>query len=173
MKKEELNNLMQKIQQDDEQSFNVFYQDTYKGVFSFIYSYVKNWHTAEDLLQETYIKIKLNAGKYKIGSNAVAWVLEIAKNTCKDYIRKESLRKTEELNENVLESKTTDITKKLYYHDLLNKSLKDGDRQIVLLHLIFGYKNREIAKILGIPIGTVLWKYNKLIKQLKNKIKED
>lgn len=172
MDKKELNTLMIKIQKDDEISFSLFYERTYKGVFSFIYSYVKNWHTAEDLLQETYIKVKRNAQMYRTNSNVVAWVLQIAKNLCLDYLKKYGDKQVCELNNNISENKK-DVINTLYVHDLLNKHLKLEDRQIVILHVLYGYKNREIAKILNIPVGTVLWRYNKAIKELKEKIKED
>ena len=168
----ELNRLMMEIQNGSESAFSDFYQKTYKGVFSFAYTYVKNYHTAEDLVQETYVKVKLNADKYVLGTNATAWVLQIAKNACLDYLRKEKLRNITELKENIA-TVETDKTDKLFAHELLYKYLKEEDRQIVLLHLLYGFKNREIAEILNMPVGTVLWRYNKALKELKNKLKED
>lgn len=172
MKNKELNKLMSCIQNGDKDSFSLFYNLTHKGVFSFIYSYVKNYHTAEDLLQETYIKVKVNANKYAIGTNALAWVLQIAKNTCLDYLRKEEIKLVCELNEDMIPDKDNTIGD-LYFHDLLNRYVADVDRQIVILHIIYGYKNREIAKILGVPLGTVLWKYNKILKELKNILEKE
>ena len=61
---------------------------------------------------------------------------------------------------------------KLFIYQLINNNLSLIDRQIVILHIIHGYKNREIAKFLNLPLGTVLWRYNKSIKVLKEKIKE-
>ena len=172
MKNKELNKLMSCIQNGDKDSFNLFYNLTHKGVFSFIYSYVKNYHTAEDLLQETYVKVKVNANKYALGTNALAWVLQIAKNTCLDYLRKEKAKPISELNEEI-SGKNYNILGDLYYHNLLNKYVADIDRQIVILHIIYGYKNREIAKILDVPLGTVLWKYNKILKELKKILEKE
>ena len=170
MDKHELNALMLQVQNQDEVAFEKLYNACYKGVFSFIYSYVKNYHTAEDLLQDTFIKVKQKADSYVPGSNVSAWILQIAKTTSLDYLRKES-NKEEELNEAIASSEAEEND--FYLHDLLNKVLEDTDRQIVLLHLVYGYKNREIAKILDIPIGTVLWRFNKSMKLLKEKVKED
>lgn len=172
MDKKELDKLMIKIQDGDEESFAIFYRETYKGLFSFIYSYVADWHSSEDLMQETYIKVKLNADKYLIGTNVTAWMFQIAKNLCLDFLKKQNNRKVENIDDVVVE-KYFEPENKLLVHDMLNKYLKETDRQIVLLHILFGYKNREIAQILGIPLGTVLWRYNNAIKTLKKKIKED
>lgn len=172
MNKKKLDGLMKRVQEGDENSFACFYDATYKGLFSFIYSYVKNWHTSEDLMQETYVKVKLNADKYLIGTNVTAWLFQIAKNLCLDYLKKMSSKETEVIDDLVIE-KNFEPDTKMYVHDLLNKYLSEVDRQIVLLHVLHGYKNREIAEILQIPLGTVLWRYNKAMKELKKKIKED
>lgn len=172
MNKKELDKLMEQVQAGDEESFALFYHETYKGLFSFIYSYVKNWHTSEDLMQETYIKLKLNADKYVLGTNVTAWLFQIAKNLCLDYLKKPTSRELMPIDEVVLE-KNFEPERKMYVHDLLNKYLSVTDRQIVLLHVLHGYKNREIAQILNLPLGTVLWRYNRALKDLKNKIKGD
>lgn len=172
MNKKELDTLMKNIQGGDEDAFALFYHETYKGLFSFIYSYVKNWHTSEDLMQETYIKLKLNADKYLLGTNVTAWLFQIAKNLCLDFLKKPAHQECVSIDDVTLE-KRYELDEKMYVHDLLNKYLSETDRQIVLLHVLHGYKNREIAQILQIPLGTVLWRYNRAMKDLKNKIKGD
>ena len=51
--------------------------------------------------------------------------------------------------------------------------LNDEERQIVMLHTVSGLKNREIAALMGIPLNTVLSKYHRAIKKLKNSMKEE
>ena len=65
------------------------------------------------------------------------------------------------------------IEDRLYLHNLINRVLSENDREIFILHALYGYKNKEIAKFLNMPLGTVLWKYNRAIKVLKEKIKEE
>ncbi|MBQ7307012.1 MAG: RNA polymerase sigma factor [Clostridia bacterium] len=172
MDRKHLDELMCKIQSGDEDSFTVFYNMTYKYIFSFIYTYTKNWHTTEDLLQDTYIKIKLNVSKYRLGTNALAWVLQIAKNVSIDHLRSYNDSLKLELNDNII-GKNEDLTTKMSIYNIINKYIADIDRQIIILHIIYGYKNREIAKILEIPLGTVLWKYNKSIKKLKEILEKE
>ena len=125
MNNKELNNIMFRIQNGDEDSFRLFYNETHRGFFSFIYSYIKNYHISQDLLQETYIKVKFKADKYNVGTNAVAWVLQIAKNTCLDYLRKEESKPVCELNEDVIADKNN-IVGNLYFHNLLNMHIHEG-----------------------------------------------
>lgn len=171
MNKRELNNLMMLVQTGDDNAFANLFENLKKGVFSFLYTYVKNYHTAEDLVQDTFIKVKLKANLYQKGTNASAWILQIAKNTALDYLRKESKNQIVEINENII-GNDSKADFKLDLHDIINSCLKEEERQIVLLHLVYGYKNKEIAKILDIPIGTILWKYNAALKKLKEKLKE-
>lgn len=168
MNKKELDILMTQIQDGSNTAFETLYNEMYRGVFSFIYSYTKNYHTAEDLLQETFIKVKTKIQNYNSGTNASAWILQIAKNTALDY-----LRKNKPVDETQETSNYFDLDQKLYLQNCLIKYIEDGDRQIIILHTFYGYKAREIAKILNIPMGTVLWKYNRAMKILKQKIKED
>ena len=169
MNKRELNDLMIKVQCGDEIAFSSLFESCKKGVFSFIYTFVNDYQIAEDLLQETFIKLKQSAYLYKPDTNASAYLLQIAKNTAIDYLRKEKQNVNLELNEKT-PAKSEDITEKLYLHKIINDTLPQGERQILILHLEYGYKMREIAKILNIPLGTALWKYNKSLKALKKAI---
>ena len=48
------------------------------------------------------------------------------------------------------------------------KLLSDEERQIVVLHAISGFKHHEIAKVLKLPLPTVLSKYSRALKKLRN-----
>ena len=47
------------------------------------------------------------------------------------------------------------------------KNLSDEERQIVMLHAVSGFKHREIARLLEMPLSTVLSKYNRAMKKLR------
>ena len=170
MQKGEINRLMEGVQSQDEVAFGNLFNECKRGVFSFLYTYTKDYHAAEDLVQETFIKVKLNAQSYKLGTNASAWILQIAKNTALDYLKRQ--KATVNIDDLPIMESGGDLDEKLALHKVLNESLDDGERQIVLLHLIEGYKHREIAKILDMPVGTVLWKYNAALKRLKKVLSE-
>ena len=50
--------------------------------------------------------------------------------------------------------------------------LKEDERQIVLLHASAGLKHREVAAGLGLPLATVLSKYNRAMKKMQNYLRE-
>ena len=47
------------------------------------------------------------------------------------------------------------------------EQLSDQERQIVILHAVSGFKHREIAALLELPLSTVLSKYNRALKRLR------
>ncbi len=176
MDKKLLDNLIQKIQLGDEKAFEDFYVATNKKLFSFVYIITKNQFDAEDVVQETYIKFKASSNRYHIGTNPSAFLMKIAKNTALDKLRKLKRETNFDALDYEAKDESQSFTRKeqnLFLHNLMNKNLQIEERQIVILHIVEGYKHREIAKFLGLPLGTVLWKYNRALKILKEKIKEE
>ena len=53
--------------------------------------------------------------------------------------------------------------------ETLLDSLSQEERQVVILHALWGLKHREIAAQLRVPLGTVLAKYNRALKKLREK----
>jgi RNA polymerase sigma-70 factor (ECF subfamily) len=52
------------------------------------------------------------------------------------------------------------------------ETLKPDEREIVILHVVGDLKHREIAAIVGKPLGTVTWIYNQAISKLKKEYRE-
>ena len=83
----ETNDLLCKIAKGDNTAFEELYVKTAKGVYAFIYSYLKNAHDSEDALQTVYLKIKRNISSYRAGTNGRAWIFQIAKNQALTQIK--------------------------------------------------------------------------------------
>lgn len=163
------------VQQGDEQAFAELYALTKKGVFAFAYSIVGDRATAEDVLQETYIKVKLNICSYAPNTNFSAWLLQIAKNIAYNSIKK-SKREMVCDNDTLSAKAHLDACSSAEYTDVLqvvNRVLAKEDKTILLMHAVGGYKHREIAKILDLPLGTVTWKYKNALKTVQKAIEEE
>lgn len=52
------------------------------------------------------------------------------------------------------------------------KQLTDQERQIVMLHAVAGFKHREIAELLELPLSTVLSKYRRALKKLRHSLEK-
>lgn len=168
MDKRQIDKLLVKMSHGDNAAFGELYERTKKGVFSFLYSYLKNYENTEDAMQFVYLKIKLSIGQYKYGTNGSAWILQIAKNQALNEINK-SNRIDYSYNIAVPERTTVDSGSVI---DIMNKVLTDDEQRIVVLHVLWGYKHREIAEQLGCPTGTVTSKYKRSIAKLKQALRE-
>lgn len=74
----------------DEKAFEVLLQRHKQKVYTAIYLFVRDRYLAEDLFQETFIKVvdRLHAGVYREEGKFLPWVMRIANNLCIDYYRK-------------------------------------------------------------------------------------
>ena len=89
MNKREIDMALNKIAQGDNQAFERLYIETKRGIYAFILPYFNNSADCEDAMQSTYLKIKQNIGQYKKGNNGLAWILQIAKNTALNELKKQ------------------------------------------------------------------------------------
>ena len=168
MENKELNNLIVQIAHGDNQAFARFYEKTIKGVYTFAYSFLKEKTLAEDLAHDAYLQLKLKAHTFKAGTNARAWFLQIVKNLCLDELRKRKRADNIFVDEKQLENAVyTPFEENSAMQFMLDK-LTDEEKEIIIMHIFWGYKHREIAHILNMPLGTALWKYNGAIKKLKS-----
>lgn len=174
MNKKEINTLLVKIQEGDNQAFEYLYEQTSRGMYSFIYSYMKNSMDTEDVLQLTYMKIKNNISSYKEGSNGLAWILQIGKNTALNELRSmQNYQKVQaDLSMNVQESSSNSYKEKTILN-IMKKVLTEEEQQIITLHVIWNYRHKDIASLLDIPIGTVTSKYKRAIAKVKAAWKEE
>ena len=74
--------LLKQVGTGDREAFRQLYQNTDRTVYSFILSIVKNPSDAEEILQETYLKVWTSASGYVGQGKPLAWIFTIARNLC-------------------------------------------------------------------------------------------
>lgn len=167
MHEKQIDKMLVGIAHGDNIAFEELYNATKRGVFSFVYSYMKNYEDAEDVMQTVYLKIKLNIDKYAPGTNARGWILQIAKNQALNELKKRARTNSDDAtaatDASIADSPVMAV---------MQSALTQDERVIVDLHVLWGYRHREIAKLLDCPVGTVTSKYNRSIKKLKKALKE-
>lgn len=155
----------------DERAFEYIYNYAKNAVFYCAYSILKDYGLAEDIMQNTFIKVRQYAYSYQKGTKPLAWITTIARNLS---INEHNKRKREvyvdftDYNTHASYSLSDD---KLVLGSAF-KYLKEKDRQIVIMHVLGGLKHRELAEIFNMPLGTVLFKYNSALKKLRKYITE-
>ncbi len=173
MNKREIDRSLEKIACGDNAAFERLYNETKRGVYSFLFSYFNNVSDCEDAMQTTYLKIKQYIGHYKVGTNGLAWILQIAKNIALNELRARTNYEKNQSEAAVCETGVPDFETKTALAAIMKRVLDEEEQRIVVLHVIWGYKHREIANIIGCPVGTVTSKYKRAADKLKTAWKEE
>lgn len=164
--------LIERIGKGDAAAFKDLYDGINKTLFAYILSIVRNFHDSEDILHETYLKIRAAAHLYQPQGKPMAWIFTIARNLSLMHLRKNkpiSEFSMDDLENNKNFSDMMDEQDKVILTHLLSE-LEETERSIVLLHAVSGFKHHEIAKSLSLPLATVLSKYHRSLKKLRKRL---
>ena len=166
--------LLPLVGQGDPEAFEVLYRSTEKAVYALALSILRNPHDAEDIVQETYLKVRAAAHLYVPQGKPLAWLFTITKNLCRDLLRGQSRTEAapDGAEDDLRFSYVSDPTDRLVLEAAL-KALGEEERQVVLLHAASGLKHREIARDLGLPLSTVLSRYSRALKKLQRYLTEE
>jgi RNA polymerase sigma-70 factor (ECF subfamily) len=119
--------------------------------------YTNDYHIAEDILQEGFIKVFKNIGKYRGEGSFDGWVRRIFVNTSIEHYRKKvNLYAVTEIENDNIKTYNGDVIDQLQEADLLKMigELSIGYRTVFNMYVIEGYSHQEIAEMLGISEGT-------------------
>ncbi len=164
-----IDNCLALMAKGDKTALANLYNATSSGVYAFALSILKNTQDAEDVLQECYISVYNAAHLYKSDKKPMAWILTIAKNLCFGKLRKKKKTADDEVKDwqSELQVNTAlQIEDRLILASLM-QHLTDEERNILILHSVNGFKHREIAELLDMRLATVLSKYNRSLKKLR------
>ncbi len=167
-----LEDCIAEIAQGDRSALELLYNKTKTSVYAYAISLLKNADDAEDVMQDCYISIFNSAGNYKPHGKPMAWVMTIAKNLC--FMRMRQQKKTvpvEDYEPFLEDTGGVSPEQRVILNECLH-SLSQEEHQIVVLHTVSGFKHREIASFMELPLPTVLSKYHRALKKLKEKMTE-
>jgi RNA polymerase sigma-70 factor (ECF subfamily) len=131
---------------------------------------------ADDILQDSFIKIFKHLNNYSDAGKLGAWMRTITVNTAVEYYRKRSMY-TQHINDLALESETQGTTELFETIDLNIlqeeiQQLPDGFRIVFNLYAIEGYTHKEIGEQLGISDGTSKSQFARAKKLLQKRVNE-
>lgn len=160
--------LLLQIAKGDKDSFSELYHSISGNVYGFALSITKNHHDADDVMQETFVRVYANAAEYRPCGKPLAWIFTIAKNIAYSKLR-ETARSTEfdDSGYHGCDLSSIENSEQKLLIEYLFRFLSDDEKQIVILHAVNGMKHREIAQVLQLPLGTVLSKYHRAVDKLK------
>ncbi len=155
-------------------------------IHSTIFFLVKNQELAEDLFQETFIKIinSLRKNHYNEQGKFLPWALRIAHNLVIDHFRKEKLmplqHDTEEFSVfDIMASNNRNASEQMIYDEKINyvrgllEKLPFEQREVVILRHYAGLSFKEISKMLDININTALGRMHYAVLKLREIAQND
>lgn len=169
-----LEKAMRQLRQGDGSALAVIYTDMKNAVFAVCFAIMRDYQLAEDMMQDTFLRLKNRIDLYNEGTNARTWILTLAKNICLNELKR---RKREVASD--FESLSIADSGKLRAHDesgvisAVIKNLGPAESKIVLMHTVGGISLKEIAGIFHKPQGTVRWQYNNALKKLRKILKRE
>ena len=159
------------LSKGDIEAMNILFPLIKTDIYSFALSRVQNEFDADDITQETFIRIYQNAKLYTSLGKPMAWIIRIEENIINRFMNQKN--KYQSLDENSLVSEVDyEISEKEKQINELFKNLNEEERRIITLHLVSSLKFKEIGEILNKPLSTILSKYNRAIKKIKQNVKE-
>lgn len=135
----------------------VLYEEYYSRMMGVCLRYATDEEEALDILHEGFIKVFRHISKYKPGTSLSAWIRRIMVNTAIDYFRKNSRRRTEDMDEAYdISTNDPDAISRCTEREILEaiQELTPSYRAVFNLYVIEGYAHKEIAELLDITEST-------------------
>ena len=170
--------LVKKAKFGDTEAFANLYEKVYKKMYQFALYTLRSEDDAEDVVSETVMDAFVSIKSLKKDELFSAWIFQILSNKCKkkmkEYYKKEcSIEETydnvKEKNENIGHEDKLSIEDKMDLCKVFSE-LSPEERLIVGMHIFFGYKTREIAKVMKLNDSTVRSKESRALKKMAAKI---
>ena len=162
--------LMGNLRRGDMQAFDELYTRHRQPLFNFISRLLQDVALAEDVFQETYMRVLENADRFNPRGKFSTWLYTIAHNLCMDELRRQNTSiPAEQMAEPPVRDPHDHLLKRedeATAHQLL-AALQPHLRAVVVLRVLHDYSQEETAKIVGVPVGTVKSRLHHALKQLR------
>ena len=176
--------LIARFQDGDEQAYVELVYRYRDRLITFIFGYFKDIDKAEDLVQDTFLKLYIKKDSYKEIAKFSTWIYTIAGNLAKSEWRRIQLRpisftkmgsKELEFVPPSVETNSEEKAQGHYAAKQIQKAIGKLSlhfRTVIILRDMQGISYEEISKIVGVPLGTVKSRINRARLQLQEPLKE-
>lgn len=164
-----INNLFSTNKEVVEESFNVIYNEFSYLIYYLSLKIVKDESMAREITNETFMMFFINKDRIDINKNLKYYLTSTAKNLSINYLNK--INKLEPLNDNI----STINTKVDHFNEYIEKFkdfLDEQEIDLIVLHLLYDFTFKEIARDKNVSINVITSKYNRAIKKVRKHYKE-
>ena len=167
-----LEGLMAEVAAGDQEALGELYHRARTAVYGLALSILRHGHDAEDVTQDTFVRVWERADQYRPQGTPMAWLLSIARNLALMKLRERTRTQDlppEDWESFSIESHDVNTEDRTVLTAALS-ALSEEERQIVMLHVTAGLKHRELAQLLELPLSTVLARYRRALLKLKQRL---
>jgi RNA polymerase sigma-70 factor, ECF subfamily len=165
-----------KVKLGSEDAFAGLYNNYSAALFGICVKFVRCKTTAEDILQDVFVKIWKHIHTYDaLKGTLFTWMLNITRNTCIDYLRSKQHCQRMQVSERGLEytevdSRAGHTVCKEESNELkhFTQKLEPTYKEVIDLVYIYGYTQDEVSQMLKVPLGTVKTRCRMAIQQLRS-----
>ena len=169
--------LVERAKQGDREAFEELYLLHFDRIYSYLQLSVGNKHDAEDLTNQTFVKMIESIDRFEWRKVPIsAWLFRIAHNLAMDHFRSRRRVRTEEdvpelpgAEESSAEDQALDSLGDAGMLELMER-LSAEQRQVLTLKFLFGFANAEVADILDKTEGAVKSLQHRALASLQNHV---
>ena len=162
--------LVERFRGGDEQAFNELVRLFEKRVYAYSFQMIGNHTEADEVLQETFVRLVKNISRLRSDTNFTSFVFRIATNLCIDLLRKRQRRMVN------IEESDSELSGRLHLElsrtiatpedelerkellEMINAAIAElppKQQATIILHDVEGYSKEEISRIMDCPQATV------------------
>ncbi len=151
----------------------------YESVRKFILASVRNRSAADDLIQETFIRIGKNLNALRDPAKISSWIFRIAYHLVQDYFRANKKSPREEIPEGLVNIEEIPLQKKLEQGEMSQcvqdklTFLSDSQRTVMILADVMDFSLQEIADIQGITLENAKIRLHRARRKFKAILEEN
>lgn len=177
--------LIERFQRGDVYAFDLIVKRYKEQLLNFVYRFVGNQEEAEDIVQETFLRVYRKRHAYKRIAKFSTWIYTIAGNLSRTELRKRKRRKLFSVTDMGFEDRDYEISDENYnpenkvdgviqeeiiHHEI--NTLSPKFREVIILRDVQELSYEEISKIIKVPIGTVKSRVNRGRLKLQSQLKD-
>lgn len=155
--------------------FKEIFQANSKKIYHLCYGYTGDDDSANDLVQETFMKVWQNLDKFRNQALISTWIYRIAVNTCLSWLRVEKRQAKDELTDKIIENKQEEPSEKNEQVAQLYKCISrlEENERIIIAMVLDEVPYPEIAEVSGISEGNLRVKIHRIKQKLTELYNKD
>lgn len=184
--------LIAACQQGDASAFNLLVRRWEKPLFNFVYRYVGDAALAQDLVQDTFVRVVRSIGQYAHRGAFSSWLYSIAVNLCKDHLKRRKRRTVISLHDfyTTVSGKKVSVRDEVADEDArtdaaaeaadrerlvrrLLAHLSEDQRVVILLREYQALTFPEIAEVLGVPENTAKARLHRGLRAMRRQLERE